>query len=161
MKKRKEKRGERRGEKNSKAISPLVATILLVGIAIVAFVLIFTWMKEIAKEQIEKFGEPIEDWCEKVEFDASITADEKTVFIDNIGDVPLYAFNLEIEKTLRTKVEFVRPTNGIISPGESDFLVIDLSGEKKIKAVPILLGEGRDTGEGKLFVCEGSAKTLR
>ena len=144
---------------DKKAISPLVATIMLVGLAIVAFIFIFTWTRGMISEQTQKFSEPIENWCGKVAFEA--TLDGNVVYVNNMASVPIYGMNMELSSKGGKTVKFVRSSDGIIDPAESDSVTLDLSSAEKIRAIPVLLGVGRNSGKGKIYACSNSAKVLK
>lgn len=141
-------------KREKRGISPIVATILLIAVAVAAFVFIFAWMRGFVKESVEKLGEPAENACQSMAFTANLAEDKQTIFINNQGNIPIYGFNVEKEVQGSTFMKFVRPADGNINAGESDSLSIDLSGAEKVRAVPVLLGTGKSSGKGKLFPCE-------
>ena len=146
-----------RSIQNRRGISPIVATIMLVGISIAAFAFIFTYTRGMVGEQTEKFGEPIENWCGKIVYDASISGN--TIYINNLASVPIYGFNIEMsDANGKISVKFARSADGIIDPAESDSITEEISGATKIKITPVILGKGKNTGKGKIFACDDVAK---
>ena len=143
-------------------VSPLAATALLIGVAIVAFVLIFFWFKALSTEQIEKFGSPIQDSCQKLAFE--ITQTGTAIAIDNKGAVAISGINLVITREGETVTRFLRSKDGVIDAGEEDFVVAtiaDLSGLiERLEVVPVILGEGSTTGQEKLHTCAEQRKSL-
>ena len=79
---------------NRKALSPVIATILLVSIALVLALIIFLWAKSFVGDAIEKDGQAVELVCEDVNFKAEAYGTK--LYIENIGNVPLYG--VEIRK---------------------------------------------------------------
>lgn len=145
---------------DKKGITPIVATIMLVGVSVAAFAFIYTYTTGMVGEQTEKFGEPIENWCLKVAYEASVSGD--TIYVNNLASVPIYGFNLEISKDGSTTLTFVRSADGVIDPAESDSIISDTSLEGVgVKITPVLLGVGKTSGKGKIFTCDGAAKTLQ
>lgn len=54
-----------------KGVSPVIATVLLIGIVIALSLIVFIWMSTFIGETITKFdGENVELVCDKVEIDA-------------------------------------------------------------------------------------------
>ena len=151
--------GKMRGRRG---LSPVMATLLLVLVALIAFAAIFFWMNAVSVEEVEKLGAPIEDSCGKVSFTADLTG--SSITLKNNGEIPIYALNLEIIKDGDRIVRFLRPKDGFSYPGETDILeapVNDLSGAvESASAVPVLLGTGSRTMNTKAYPCAGQAKLL-
>ena len=141
-------------------ISPIMATILLVCIAAVAFVFVFMWSKGFSQESVLKFNEPIQNSCPKVSFDASISENGQEIYINNIGKVPIYGFNVETISRGQSYVKFVRPADGNVFAGESDSLAMNLGSAEKASIIPALLGEGKSSGSSMMYVCETNVKVL-
>ena len=76
--------------KSKRGISPIIATVLLIVITIVLFLLIFMWLRGFQKEALTKQGSPIETVCLEVNFDATVDSNTNTLQIINTGDVPIY-----------------------------------------------------------------------
>ncbi len=72
-----------------KAISPVIATVLLVALVIVIGVIIMMWFQGTVEESITKFGgKNIKLVCGDVEFEASYSSESEKLQISNIGNVP-------------------------------------------------------------------------
>ncbi|MDO8516668.1 MAG: hypothetical protein Q7S33_00940 [Nanoarchaeota archaeon] len=71
---------------DKKALSPVIATILLVMLVLVLAIIIFLWARGFISEQVEKKGQPIESACGQVDFTAKKV--EGNVEIRNNGNVP-------------------------------------------------------------------------
>ena len=144
-----------------RGLSPLIATVLLVAIAVIALGLIFVWFNTIKTEQIQKFGIPIGEQCNKLDFKIELSSNKIT--IENNGEISIYGINLEINKDGDIITRFLRPQDGFIGSKESDFVTAttaDLSGKiESIVAVPVILGE-TSSGEGKLNPCLDRAEIL-
>ena len=60
--------------------------------------IIFIWARSFIGEQIEKFGEPVDRVCDRVNFDVEIFNDDlgyKEGEFVNLGDVPIYNFEIK------------------------------------------------------------------
>lgn len=92
---------------SKKGVSPIVATILLIIIAIVAIAIIFIWARSVIKEGVVKLGEPIENVCNDVSLDASLNVNnldivntggrvglEGVALKDNSGDLHVCDINI-------------------------------------------------------------------
>ncbi|MBU2522692.1 MAG: hypothetical protein KKE23_00170 [Nanoarchaeota archaeon] len=142
-------------------ISPIMATILLVCIAIVAFVFVFVWSRGFSQESVLKFNGPIEDSCLKVSFDASISENNQEIYIDNMGDIPIYGFNIDMISGGQSYLRFVRPADGNVYARESDSLVIDTGGAEKASITPVLLGEGKVSKSSIMYICRNNVAVLK
>ena len=80
---------------SKKGLSPVIATVLLISLALVLALIIFIWARSVIKEKVEKFGETIESACDDVSFNAELESSGR-VNINNLGNVPLYG--IEVRK---------------------------------------------------------------
>lgn len=140
-----------------RGISPIIATVLLISIALILAVIIFLWARSFISEKAQKFGEPIENSCESIKFDAEATFDEQnselTIDVVNRGDVPIYG--LEIRKKGLGSVEAVGVLNEqTISNGETGTIKTPYTGASgdQIAFVPLILGEAGDVK--KSYTCD-------
>ncbi|MEK6844284.1 MAG: archaellin/type IV pilin N-terminal domain-containing protein [Nanoarchaeota archaeon] len=131
---------------NKKGLSPIIATVLLISLALVLALIIFIWARSVIKEKVTKFGETIESACKDVSFNAELERSGK-VNINNLGNVPLYG--VEVRKRGVGIIKNVGAGyfgNGLegLPKGAGKTTNIDLGnpsiGEEFI-IVPILLGE--------------------
>ena len=139
-----------------KGVSPVIATVLLIGMVIVLGLIIFLWMRALAQETVTKFeGENIELACDKVQFEASIVGNQLTV--SNLGNTPIYDLSIKIQtpgvfETKKAKDLFSEwPKYGLNQGGVFSGIASQLSGAE-ITVTPILLGKS-DTGSQKTFTC--------
>ena len=148
---------------HKKGISPVVATVLLIVIALAAFAFVFMFARGFIKESIEKFNAPIENACQSIVYEATLSEGEGKIYLNNQGNTPVYGFNIEQTTEGSSTVTFVRPQSGNLAIGAIDVLVDiwDLSGVESVKIIPVLVGLGKNTNEGRLFPCTDYAKTLK
>jgi flagellin-like protein len=144
-----------------KAVSPVIATILLIGIVIVIALIIFFWFRGLTEEAVTKFGGTnIKLVCDDVQFESDYN--EGKLLISNIGNVPIYDFDLKISgefgyvtKSLRNDVSVGWLETGL-NQGEvfsGDISSIsEISSSEEIIVIPVLVGESK---EGKkTHACE-------
>jgi len=123
-----------------RGISPVVATVILISIVIALGAIIFTWALFFLGEKITKDGESVNLVCDNVEFDASY--DAGTVYIENIGNVPIYKINVVNEEGDINTVEV-----NLIAGGSTSFESANAK-----SAIPVLLGEN-EGGENAEYAC--------
>jgi flagellin-like protein len=134
--------------KSKRGISPVIATVLLVVIAIALFLIIFFWIRGFQKEVITKYGTPIETQCTTVKYD--VTYSGGTVQVSNAGSTTIY--KAQIVSGSQSKY------TGQISPASSATQSITCSGGK-IKVIPYLLGTTQ-AGQNREYACSNQAKTI-
>ncbi len=145
---------------NKRALSPVIATVLLVVLVLVLAAIIFLWVRGFITEQIEKSGEAIENICNSVNFDANINNGYLEVV--NRGTVSIAQFELKkITGGDSEKISITFPAN----VGESfseDISEKLYSGETPDEVIvyPVLLGTVRGGIENKHFTCESVGKKL-
>ena len=138
-----------------KGVSPVIATILLVGMVIALALIVFVWMRAFAKETITKFeGENIELSCDKVEFQASYSGGQLSV--SNTGNVPIYDLRIKVagpggfvSKNARDSDSWNR--NGLNAESSFAGYIEGLEGDE-ITLIPILLGNS-EKGM-RVFACD-------
>lgn len=144
---------------NKRGLSPVIATVLLVSLAVVVAFLIFIWAKGTIAEKYLKFNEPVERSCGNAVFDLEISP--TLVATVNRGNVPIYGYRLykqtsasitnltdfhcmvdKLPMTIRNGESCEKAISGLVSSGE------------KILVVPIILSQ---RGEEYLpYTCENS-----
>ena len=133
-----------------RGLSPVVATVLLVGMVIVIALIIFLWIRGLQDEAITKFGKNIELVCYDVEFDASYS--EGVVSVLNTGNVAVHEFKAKVGSGGSYSTVAVKGIqnldSGMAGSGEVDVE----SGDEEIVLIPVLMGSS-SKGE-KTFVCD-------
>ena len=77
---------------NKKGLSPVIASVLLVMLVLVLAIIIFLWARGFISEQIEKFGQPVEQQCDLVDYNVEIiegVSSSYTIDAVNHGNVPI------------------------------------------------------------------------
>ena len=141
---------------SKKGLSPIIATVLLISIALILALIIFLWAKSFISEKTQKFNQPIEDACAKVSFDAEGTLTDGTldVSVVNRGNVPLYG--MQIKKKSEGTIINVGLFPGTIGNGEDGKVsgtTSDVASGDSVEYVPILVGEAGNSK--KSYVCDG------
>lgn len=148
-----------------KGVSPVVATVLLIVIALVLALIIFFWIRSLIGESVVKFdGQNTETLCSQIEFDATYFSSSKEISLFNSGEIPIYDFEVFIKKTgshktinLKDSSEPDWPVIGLRS-GETFLGVIgtsqDLANANEIILIPVLRGKGLNSGQMKTIACK-------
>ena len=138
-----------------KAVSPVIATVLLIAIVIVLALIVFLWARGFVKEAVEKtVGEnkiPADQACGEISLGLSYAGSD--LQITNSGNIPVY--QLDIMKTSGGSVTKERYTSGL-AKGRSVVASIG-SGYEKVEVIPIILGE-TETGQ-KVYTCQNKFST--
>jgi len=136
-----------------RGVSPVIATVLLIGIVIALALMVFMWMSAFVKETITKFdGQNIELVCDEVNIQADYSGGQ--LAISNIGNVPIYdvrirksnaaGFSNENARDISTWPKYGLNPGGAFSGGAS------LEGD--ITLIPILIGNS-EKGQ-RVFACD-------
>tara|TARA_Y100000310_G_C20663597_1_gene806198 strand:- start:1505 stop:1978 length:474 start_codon:yes stop_codon:yes gene_type:complete len=142
--------------KDKKAVSPVIATILLVGIVIIIGLIIFAWLSGLTEESVTKFDKNAEVVCEDIKFSSSYSSSTKKLFISNDGDVPIYEMMIKRHQEKGFETENIRdlseewPEFGI-NQGQGFSDSIDFEGSVKLEIIPVIIGNSE--GEQKTFTC--------
>jgi len=136
--------------KNKKAVSPVIATVLLIVVAIALFVIIFVWMKGFQKETIMKRGTAIENICPQVKFTAQKSGTQLQIL--NTGDIAIQSFKIVDGNGTAHDA----PANSTEPLMAGETLTTSCSGNTKI--IPIL--KGQSTSDKNTYACEAQAKVI-
>lgn len=125
-----------------RGLSPVIATTLLISIAVILAIIIFIWARSFVSEQVEKLGEPVERACENIIFEVEVDTDN--AYVVNKGNVPIYGISILKKKISGTK-EIGEAVGGDANVNSGETIEIPLdeqvdSGDSLI-IVPIVLGE--------------------
>jgi len=143
---------------SKKGVSPVIATVLLIGMVIVLGMIIFLWMRSLAQETITKFeGENIELACDDVQIEASRVGNQLS--ISNIGNTPIYDLNIKLTnpgvyETKKASELFGSDwsRSGLNSGGVFSGEASEIGDAEGLTLVPILLGMS-ESGSQKTFTC--------
>lgn len=133
-----------------KGISPVIATVLLIVVALALFLLIFFWLRGFQKEAILKYGTPVETVCMGLNYDVVYSAG--ILQVKNTGSTTIYKATVFVGGSLNTTINQMMPA----STGQASITCV--SG-KNIKVIPYLLGTTK-SGTNKEYACTNQAKTI-
>ena len=144
----------RRGER--KGVSPVIATVLLVAMVIVLALIVFLWFRGLTKEAITKFdGTNVKLVCGDVRFESDYSGGK--ISLVNTGNVPIYSFQLKIEKPGSHETSDITdltdwPIEGLNQGGSFFGIVpIDFDAEEII-VIPVL--RGTSSSGARTHVCD-------
>ena len=148
---------------NKKGISPVIATILLVGIVIVIALIVFMWVKGIQKETCTKFdGRNVDLVCGDVKFEADYS--NGNLQISNNGNIPIFSLKIKVVKSGSYETYDIGTMAGNSWPGIglntgstfSGDISGYVSGAETILVTPVLLATCQNEGE-KTYTCNEDA----
>jgi hypothetical protein len=134
----------------------------MVLLVLVLAVIVFLWARGFLGEQVEKFGAPIEEYCNRIRFYA--TRDGSNLEILNNGEVDIRHF--DIKKFKGGNSEIARFDDFQLDAGESKILHVTFEMENgddpdKIVIYPALLGNIEGSGaKNSVFTCMDSGASL-
>lgn len=147
-----------------KGISPIIATVLLIVLAIAIAVLIWSFTRSLIKEGVTKDNILAETVCvQSVGIEASIggSLENGDIIIENTGNVPIAGFNLKLIKQGSSLSRFFESP---LESGQSSYdLYINfdmtefgsLSSDcEQAEITPVILGSSSGSGGGKLWTCQ-------
>jgi flagellin-like protein len=147
-----------------RGLSPVVATVLLISVAVLLAIIVLFWARSFVSERIEKFGEPIENACDNVNIEVSRVSNEKNLInIVNKGNVAVYGVEVFSKNGFSTRKlgggDFSDGLGLPIGSTKKVEVTSDLPDEE-IKVIPRVLGQ---TSKGDMaYTCDDdAAKTIK
>lgn len=145
-----------------RGVSPVVATVLLVVLALVLAVIVFLWARGFVSEQIEKQGKPTEQVCKEVSFevDGNQVGTNYELQIVNRGNVPIYNFDI---KFVGSQESSIKSFNfGVDVGGATDRQIITILGKPtQMVLYPMILGAVRGKQVNKPVTCLDNGEVVR
>ena len=128
---------------HKKGISPLIATVLLIGFAVALAAVVMTWGLDFIRQTTENVGKETDKalQCTKLDFEIStVDCTTNKATIANNGEINISAMTFRVDQG-----GDITPTRqqGIGSLGVKQYDV-DLSGSTNIEAIASVLGAGGD-----------------
>ncbi len=149
-----------------RGLSPVIATVLLIALAVILAMIIFLWARGWINEQIEKKGVPIDQVCESVKINIDYSTPEGTskgdgvvLRVVNVGSVPIHAIEVRQEGGGSSKPNSF---NVSVAPTKTSEEVIVILGEniKKVVVYPQLMGTIKGKTDNRVTTCLNSGKTI-
>tara|TARA_Y100000310_G_C20573298_1_gene759162 strand:+ start:719 stop:1201 length:483 start_codon:yes stop_codon:yes gene_type:complete len=146
-----------------RGLSPVIASVLLIALVLVLAAIIFLWARGFISEQIEKFGTPIEELCESVNFDIEVIGN--TFEIANRGNVDIHKFDVKVidvrgESDVNQFAISVRRGESV----QDEVRFLDdkpLTDIEKIIVYPVLAGNVKGKTINKVFTCTEQGRTFK
>ncbi|MBS3092209.1 hypothetical protein J4466_02210 [Candidatus Pacearchaeota archaeon] len=140
---------------DKRGLSPIIATVLLVAFVIVVIVIIFIWARSVVKEPIEKFGEPIDRACDRVDWTATLDTATDMLKVTNNGEVAIYNIKINFDDNGDKVSEDLSSTDFPLTQGQStgEIDVSSYAGSGEIISVAPILRGTQDSAE-KDFTCD-------
>lgn len=151
-------------KEDKKAISPIIATVLLIALVVSASAMIYAWSKSFIAEQLEKFGDPIEIICDSVKITAQLSraGSEYELLINNQANVDIPQVNIKAYDKGRTYVRTFPADGSTLAQKAGTGKVIftlasfgDIESASKFDVTPLLIGKGKSGT--KLHPCTDKA----
>jgi flagellin-like protein len=150
----------KRGKK--KSLSPIIATVLLIGIVVAIGLIVFAWMRGFVKEEGTKFGENVRLVCQDpaLQFKASYNFSNGNLKIINSGNIPIFQVDIKVYMSNGYQTKGITdfpsnnwPSTGLKS-GEPFYGNIGtFSGVTKIVIIPILIST-TSSGKNEIYTCD-------
>lgn len=155
----------KKGVYKKRALSPVVATVLLVAMVIVIGLIVFLWFRSLTQEAITKniggSETNVQLVCDDVYFEASYTTSSDELSIRNSGNIPIYNFKVKVSgdgsfstsdlKDLSEDWSNLYKTGLNQGMSFSDEILFP-SGTSEIVLIPVLIGNSE--GTKKTYVCD-------
>jgi len=151
--------------KNKSGLSPVIATVLLIVLVLILIIIIFLWARTFVSEQVEKFGNPISDYCDDLNFALSLNKHSSgglyRLDIVNQGNIPIYEIDI---KQVRGGDSNVTSYTIKVKAGESGILdnlaLNSFNPTEKVIISPGILGNVKGKTLNKVYVCLDKAKEI-
>ncbi|MCK5449543.1 hypothetical protein KAI32_01635 [Candidatus Pacearchaeota archaeon] len=148
-----------------RGLSPVIASVFLILLVIVLSSLIFSWSRGFMNEQIEKFGQPVGELCNSVDFEVNRiegTGNNDILEVVNRGNININSLEIKIYKNGSSETQnfdFVIHSMKSISK-EVPLRMEDGSFPEKIEIFPVLIGNVKGKHSNKVFTCLDASKTI-
>ena len=139
-----------------RGLSPVIATVLLVGLVVVSGLIIFTWFRRLTQEAVTKFDQNIQLVCSDVSFEARYSDIDETLAISNVGNVPIFGFKVKISDSSGFETTDISeytnwPEGGLNQGGAVAVDLGSVSGD--IALIPVLVGTSQKGAQAS-FTCD-------
>ena len=138
---------------NSRGLSPVIASVLLILLVLVLAAMIFLWAHGFIAEQVEKFGKPIDQICESVDFEVQRVGSDLEVI--NRGNVDIYYLSIKMIKGGDSKFQkFDFPVDAGESVRKGITLLMDNNVvPDEVIVYPALIGNVKGGDSNMPFTC--------
>ena len=144
-----------------RAVSPIIATVLLVALALILASIVFIWARSFVSEQIVKNGQPIERACQDVSFDVDYIATTGGLELQvvNTGNVPIYDFDVKyIEGGDSTMNRF--GVGADVGTSSDRKILPPVASGGRVILYPLVLGQISGKDANKAITCLDDGKVI-
>ena len=154
-----------------KAISPIIATVILISLVVTLSIVVWIFLGGFIKELVIKQEKSVEAVClDEVEISASVEdLSFDQVIVSNDGDAPIAGVNIAVKasggegklKFYNCPLESGAASTEIcaFTTGE-DFGIDLIQNCEKVTITPVLLGKGQKSGRHQRSSCDVKAKSF-
>ena len=132
---------------NKKGLSPVIATLMLIGLVVVLSTIVFLWARSFIGEAVQKKGMPAEQACESIVLSAVYSLE--VLQVSNDGNIAVHKLTTLVEED--GNIDAQENTDPIL-PGSSIDIGLTTDSEE-IELVPWILGDNKN-----VYKCEKSFK---
>lgn len=149
--------------RKKRGLSPVIATVMLIGMVVVMGLIIFTWFRGLTQEAVLKFDKNIQLSCSDVQFTVDYSGD--VLSISNTGQIPIYDFkirNVQSSGDYQTNDLSNNPswTKGGLDTGDAFSGSYDSGGASKITLIPVLRGQKQSEGAYSSYDCSNNGQDV-
>lgn len=140
--------------KNKKGISPVIASVLMILMVVVLAGMVFLWARGFISEQVEKFGQPIENQCDSVDFNVYWDRTKNNLEVSNTGNINIR--HLDVKLVLKGRTEFQKfPFSVPVSESDKRSVTFKVDGKSpdEVFVYPALIGNVVGENTNKVFTC--------
>lgn len=145
-----------------RGLSPVIATVLLVSLAIALALIVFIWLRGFLSEQMEKNGKPVENICDEIEYRLLGEHYNAGVYITltNLGSIPISSWEV---KVIHEDSSFnLRAYNNSLGIGDQSIRIdVPLGNNVKETIIyPQIVGTLKKKNENKKTTCLTKGRTI-
>lgn len=141
--------------RNSKGISPLIATVLIIGFTVALAAIVMTWGRGFIDDTTRNVDDQRQRallCTSQLDFQLQVDCTNKKVFVDNRGQLDITALKLRYHKKADGSV-VVEDKPGVAAFGKTPFAVANLNELSKVDAVATVKGSS-----GNDIICTDARK---
>jgi flagellin-like protein len=144
---------------NKRGISPVIATVLLIGIVVVIGLIVFMWFRGISEEAITKFeNKNVRLVCDDISLETGYSFGN--LYVSNSGNVPVYQLKIKTEgvnsnvATINHR-DYDWPRQGLLQGLRTNINISEIIDTKtnRLSLIPVLIGSTEDNVK-KTHVCD-------
>lgn len=147
-------------KREKRGLSPVIATVLLVSLALVLAVIVFLWARAFIPDAVEKEGQSIDLACEQTHFFAeAFGGNERSLTIENTGDIPIWGAEIRKKQIIGEIVQAEQLDKVNLEGGQTGRVNLPngIETDDQILVIPILLGRDKDGTKPRTYPCNEDA----